>query len=454
MLPITISSLSQGETYNVVVTPGNTINGYNAAGSYSTVITLSGAKGAATSLPTPLISVSTSNNVLPTTVNGYTISNVNGTVNLYNDSVRGPVMDFLQASTTDSYLQVYNGSNQFPFPATYTESAWIWVPYDSSNVTTDIRGVFGSPNKLHQFFIGQSNNALYKIDTVSYKSSGMNFLHNDGNTWVHVCATFSNAIAPAKGKIDFYYNGKKTLYDNITGWTGGDGLLLGSTGTDRFVGLLSDMKVYDQVLTEEEVERLYKAELKVPGYNISFGSGIPTTVNNAQIVQVLSPSVFTDAQKGSVLNLQSGYLSIPSYPLPATYTKAAWIKRTQSNVETHIISSSSSSSPSSAHYFYIDTNNVLVAGHNGYYAKAVNNVIPLNVWTHVSVTYDYINDRISMYVNGDMVVDVINFGLWSSNAGVQIGAIAGINRFTGYIKDVSLFDGALPPLQVETMYNS
>ncbi|MBD3402605.1 hypothetical protein GF420_06895 [candidate division GN15 bacterium] len=145
-----------------------------------------------------------------------------------------------------------------------------------------------------------------------------------------------------------------------------------------------------------------------------------------------------------------------NFPASHSYTKSAWVYPTSSSTNNNIISGDGGSG---SHAFWAPTGNggMLAAGHNGsWFAVEDSVVLPLNTWTFAAVTYDYSTAEIILYKNG---VEIDRATLAGAEVDVLdntllIGAYGTGNEFTGRIDDARVYNHALSPEQIATLYQT
>jgi hypothetical protein len=156
-------------------------------------------------------------------------------------------------------------------------------------------------------------------------------------------------------------------------------------------------------------------------------------------------SLLTNAQTGSSLNFDGGndFVNLSSViTTTASYTKEAWIYANASG-SNNILSSNSSP-------FWL-AGNKLSASHNwggGFILSDPSN-FPLNVWTHVAVTYNTVNNTMILYKNGLPVATSTTTPLYVVE-NIQIGAYNSSNNFQGNIDEVRLWNVARTQCEINT----
>ncbi|PIB30054.1 hypothetical protein BFP78_13355 [Gaetbulibacter sp. 5U11] len=124
--------------------------------------------------------------------------------------------------------------------------------------------------------------------------------------------------------------------------------------------------------------------------------------------------------------------------LPESYTKEAWISIDAINQTSNIISGSDSSGQNA---FWVP-NGVLSAGHNGFWnAVEDSNVLSLNTWYHVVVSYDYATQTLKLYKDGILIDSNNNVPAPNNGNDIHIGSYDDANNlFNGSIDEVRIWN--------------
>jgi hypothetical protein len=124
--------------------------------------------------------------------------------------------------------------------------------------------------------------------------------------------------------------------------------------------------------------------------------------------------------------------------LPESYTKEAWISIDAINQTSNIISGSDSSGQNA---FWVP-NGVLSAGHNGTWnAVEDSNVLSLNTWYHVVVSYDYATQTLKLYKDGILIDSNNNVPAPNNGNDIHIGSYDDANNlFNGSIDEVRIWN--------------
>ncbi len=124
--------------------------------------------------------------------------------------------------------------------------------------------------------------------------------------------------------------------------------------------------------------------------------------------------------------------------LPESYTKEAWISIDAINQTSNIISGSDSSGQNA----FWAPNGVLSAGHNGFWnAVEDSNVLSLNTWYHVVVSYDYATQTLKLYKDGILIDSNNNVPAPINGNDIHIGSYNDAsNLFNGSIDEVRIWN--------------
>jgi hypothetical protein len=169
------------------------------------------------------------------------------------------------------------------------------------------------------------------------------------------------------------------------------------------------------------------------------------------------PVMFNDSKRGYVMTVDSHQcLKAQDFNIPQSYTKSIWIYSTGSQEMGHLISSKTDYYMFSGVHNFSVTDNQIKAGHSvsggDNTALICNNLLSLNKWIHLCLTYDNTSTTMNLYKNGIKISSVNSPYLnWSGgNSGVSINNYKGISGsgFNGRIDNVKIFNRALDASEV------
>jgi len=211
--------------------------------------------------------------------------------------------------------------------------------------------------------------------------------------------------------------------------------------------LNANAKVSDLVATGTDIKWYTDA---VGGIELSATTSLSTGLY--YVSQTLScESIRTEVQvnvvnlNGTSLQFQGGYVELP-IPMPATYTKEAWI---YGNFSGNIISGGSDGE----HAMYVNGGH-LSAGHNGTWNSVKDdNLLDGTTWYHFVVTYDA-NATMTLYKNGIVISTKTNVPAFVGGNAVRIGAYdPGSNLANGVIDEVRIWNKALTQAEIQNNMN-
>ncbi|CAN5322876.1 hypothetical protein BH10PAT1_BH10PAT1_1780 [soil metagenome] len=315
------------------------------------------------------------------------------------------------------------------------------------------------------------------------------------NTWSHVVVTWTGSSTATT--IHIYVNGVETGYGTTTNGTStrvsdaAQTLKIGNTtdGTRGFNGLIDDAKVFNYVRTPAQIAYDYNRGTPIAwwqfdecqgstmhdasgnGFNGTWhgSSGSQTSVGTCNTSSTawgngatgkFNSSLNFDGTDDFVDVYSSGFNSAFN---GASGTVSLWAKVTDSSVWTDGASRTLA-------YFKVDANNKLIFYKNSisneieadYYAGGVGNgdfiATSTTDWFNFVVTWDKTADKFIHYFNGKQIQSFSGLGTWAGNLDSVSTGIGASDQFSdnpwkGQIDDVRVYNYALSPTQIKTIYN-
>jgi hypothetical protein len=141
-----------------------------------------------------------------------------------------------------------------------TISAWIYP-----RTTGDNSAIILKKGTAHwQFSIDETTSRL--LFDVFYTPTNLRQRSANGtityNTWQHVVMTWDGSTSASN--VDFYINGTEPSYGSGLDASGtrpddsAQSIEIAGTGASQVGGLIDDVRVYNRVLSADEIKRLYK----------------------------------------------------------------------------------------------------------------------------------------------------------------------------------------------------
>ncbi len=328
------------------------------------------------------------------------------------------------------------------------------------------------------------------------------------NEWSHIAVVFDR-----DGNMTRYLNGVQTgTQDNISANNGSSvdhphnfciGARDGGTGCDErlYDGSIDEVRVYERVVTANEIKQVYNAGVGTKvnySQNVIGGSTLQSGLvglwsfngldltdrvydrsgnsNDGYLVNMATSTAKVAGKVGQALNFDGTNDYVNAFSgatlddLPAL-TYSAWIKpRSAGNGRATIVAKSDTASVIGLTYIYFDnvtaTNGIsflrdTIATDIGY--TTVNNVAPLNEWTHVVVSWDgTVNstNNVRIYINGvESAYQISDMGLGglesdaANNFTIGARSISGSERyFDGAIDEVRVYNRVLTASEAKQLY--
>ena len=319
-------------------------------------------------------------------------------------------------------------------------------------------------NMTFSYGQGSESSAIggsFNSTTVDYFGYANNFNANSNSnpsTWYHFTYTYDGTTA----KI--YKNGELLGSQSKTWNTINNSNLfklgVGVGGELNFNGAIDDLKIFNYVLTDAEINNLYTYNALIPLtdtaiYNFTFNN---TYYDVTLVNGFTSAGNFTTDRSGNInaalqLNNSGTMVSLPNLPIGnASRSVSVWIKMSSYFSDNYLFNYGTLAA-NQAYGFSLKSNLI-----NNYgWANDLTNAtsIPLNTWKHLVVTFNTSTDLASIYLDGVLVTsaskpdwntsNVINFYLGRSSAGAS--------SFNGAVDDLKIYNYALSPSEITNLYN-
>jgi hypothetical protein len=331
-------------------------------------------------------------------------------------------------------------------------------------------------NNHNQFrsWVAQQDNTntnLYYFAATGSPVGSVSF--NLTSTWNHV--TFIKGA----GFVKMYLNGKlvgTATHGGTISYDGTQNLILGAWyaagGFTRFWnGKMDDLKLYNRVLSDSEINTIFNAE--APNPDLSAGlfahyqmngdvNDISGNANNAAINggATYTTDRFGTANKAMNFDGVDDYLSVANNNTLSGFnevTISAWVSHNQGASLGAIIAKWYQQTGQDT-YELAMSNTTLGAWNNNNAVTGIfiSNNLVVNAWYHIVYTHDSSGDK--LYINGYLAASNTVTGsiIYSSN-NLLIGADSNLGVpgrfFNGKIDDVRLYSRSLSRLEVQQLYD-
>ncbi|WP_052852653.1 LamG domain-containing protein [Streptomyces avicenniae] len=308
--------------------------------------------------------------------------------------------------------------------------------------------------------------------------------------WQHVVAVYDHVAR----SMTLFVNGRRvSSADYAYNWTPNGPLYLGaargvSTMGTFFEGSLDELRLFDRVISEEEIQDLFRRNPVLEGrWRLDGASGTPPVTPEATGAgpgatlhgnATFAPGVIGDGQALS-LDGNGDYAATAGAPFDSaeSWTVSAWVAapaRPQRQATVLSLAGNSDSAlilryvpdpddPAYAGRWQLDV--ATADGAGGTHQIAEHDAFPTATgWNHVAAVYDAFADQMSLYVNGELqqvvcedaedpeCTDILSWraSTWPFEAGggLQIGRsrTGGVwgEYWSGVIDDVWAFRGVVP----------
>ncbi|UJP64905.1 LamG-like jellyroll fold domain-containing protein [Mongoliitalea daihaiensis] len=318
---------------------------------------------------------------------------------------------------------------------------------------------------LIEFRLNRGNNgATYRLRS--------QFNYNQSvNKWFHIAATFDGKTST------IYINGKEDISQTFEpfgiGTNAGD-LVIGALGTiQRFSGKLDEVRLYNTALTPAEIQTLANlsiddkssASVAVGHWKMDEGFGNQLLDDSGNgfhaLIEDTGGIAWSTGVLGQAINLPGfgGRFGIVSHQsklsLPNAITITAWVNPSVVGRSTII-----SKSDGNGFELWLDHNGFiefrLNRGTSGGAYRLLSNfnyAQSTNRWFHVTATFDGNTSKI--FINGieDVTRTYDSFTIGTKSGDLVIGALGTIQRFTGKMDDLRLYDRALDISEIQDLTN-
>jgi hypothetical protein len=349
----------------------------------------------------------------------------------------------------------------------FTISAWA---YRTDSLSSD-RNVL-SGEESGQRVIGIGGKSSSEIAFGAYDGDGHGISTSmDKYSWHHILGTVKS-----NGEMEFFVNGQSVgtnstsqLSNNTPEWYIGSADRADSPG--YWPGRISDVRIYDRVLSKQEIQTLYdwgSGDYTDEGYHDSSDPGAVSrwefdddsdtttatdswTSNPGNVVN--GANFVSDSIRGKAISFDgSNYVDLGSSVFPSgAKTLAAWFKYESGGLasgDAYLFEQEDSNGDIQSLYYNDDTEIIFL--NSGNIEVQYSRTISPDVWNFVAYTYDSSQSR--LYFNGSLVdkgsgSDTDN----ANNTGLGTKRL-GEGLWKGKLDDARIYNRALSPSEVFQLY--
>jgi hypothetical protein len=370
----------------------------------------------------------------------------------------GKVGSALEFDGVDDYVNLGNGQSLTNINSALTAEAWVYPRI--------LAGIANWQNAVSQYGGGSSSWILRTSESnnghfVPHVNVGGNWYNCDGgllplNTWSHILLTYDGEI------LTGYINGQYVCQN--TGPSGslaitGPTVIGGNYGGEFFNGAVDEVKVYNRVLSAEEIRYQYNKGGPVAYWKFDEGTGsavYDSTKNGNN--GTITGATWVTGKAGTALSFDGNdYVSISdSVDLSsANITVGAWVN--PANTGNLGIAAKSNTCGGGLDNGWVFE---LMGGKLATWIYGVtpgwvsgDTVMPANQFSYVAFKYE--SGVVTFYVNGklDKVIAVTNTSLPDNAVPLLIGSQGACNLFNGIIDDFRIYNYARTDEQIRKDYN-
>jgi len=287
-------------------------------------------------------------------------------------------------------------------------------------------------------------------------STGVN-----SNQWYHLVTTYSSLDRT----IRFYIDGNEVAPVVLSGLSAyslnisANNVHLGN-GTLGKKNRVDEARIYNRVLTAEEVRYHYNHGGPVAYWDMDEGSGLKINDKSGNGNDgTISGATWTQGKHGSALSFDGSndYAIVPhndSLGIVADITIGAWIKKNNPDIRNDIVYKTTGGYSFMTHY--TDRALYFQAQDSGGVWRAVSsnsNAIVDSDWHYVAVTYS--RPDVVFYVDGKYWGTASrDYDMKSTSGSLYVGSMASTNYFNGQIDEVKIYDYARTEEEIRLDYNA
>jgi hypothetical protein len=413
----------------------------------------------------------------------YSVNNNTG-VNNNVTFVNGKIGQAGSFNGTSSFINVSGSYVTSLITSTVNKHFSISVWIKPTNIGTDQAIVSQRHGDAMSLFLLSNGKVTFEMDDTQNYQGTNTVLQN--NNWYNIVVTFFNS--GSSSYVKYYVNGtfekQETKWDgngisaNSNLWIGWQSRTDYGRNPGFFNGQINDVRLYDYILSQKEINELAKA--KVLQYNFNKDDGnIVYDGNGLKRYATVIGATWTE--NGYDFNGSNTKLLTTDPHLfrviNSDFTLSSWIYIDSAQANAVTIAKRKNTNPFQQIIFGVmggtDVVNPATAGtrirlylrtdgfnHRGAYTD---NLDILNKWTHIAASYSFVTNQIKIWVNG--VLQTLTYPS-NANAGtftgididepVEIGACnhPSVGFFNGIINEPKIYMTALSDANILDLYQT
>ncbi|GLZ78407.1 hypothetical protein Afil01_32140 [Actinorhabdospora filicis] len=274
--------------------------------------------------------------------------------------------------------------------------------------------------------------------------------------WTHLVGVFDEGSKQMSLYVDGVLQGTTARTKAYTSpgpmWVGqAAGTAGGGSVWSPFTGALDDVQVWNRVVTKDEIGLRATQTERTGRWTLDMGSGTDTGGYNSALT--LGTGVSTSSDKTG-LNLAGTGCAEAARPVLWTsrsFSAAAWVRLSDKTADRTVLSQAGANRTAFALEYNATADRWRFSMSSADSTTSAVTVVDsaasplINKWMHLTITFDAVTGRMSLYVNGGAAATATHTGIWNGPGVFRIGCggPAPGRYWRGDIDDVSTFAGVL-----------
>jgi hypothetical protein len=365
------------------------------------------------------------------------------------------------------------GGPVFATDNTFVVAAWVKIPAmpTADQTVLSAAGAHGSSFSVH-FSPDLQHWAFSITDTDSDTPTTVtseSYAPIVAGNWVYVGGIYDAAAGSAAVMLNGQFNG----YVQVpSAWKATGRLLIGRSKVagvpaQFFQGAIDDVRIWDRVVTTDQLQRVVEARSLEGHWALDEGSGASSadTSGRNHTLALSAGAAWTTGHDGTgsslLLNGTNGYAHTTETVLRTdeSFSVGAWVRLDDLSKDQTVLTQEGSQTSSFAMRYNAASTSwevtVTSADSTSAPSTTVQSSLPASQgqWTHIAAVYSAYSGELSIYVNGQQQSFTYLPNTWNAAGHLLVGRSKAGDYFHGAIDSVYAYDGALSPSQISDLAN-